>query len=173
MYPQNREIVLFGTDEKLLKSFVPEMKIRMNKGKAFDVDKVSSSADVYGLLKKIYGRNPHQENFIVLLFNRANKLIGFYKHTIGSSYATIADISMLVGLATKAIAHGVIISHNHPSGSLIPSDADRELTKGLRNALATVKINLLDHIIFTTEKYYSFADEGQLNGINDTTMINL
>lgn len=171
MYPQQREIVLFGVDDRPLKAFVPEIKIRMNKGKAFDLKKVTSSKDGYDILKRIYGRSPIQENFIVLLLNRANKVTGFYKHTIGSSYATIADIPMIVGLATKAIAHGVIISHNHPSGTLAPSDPDRELTRSLKQALETVKINLLDHIIYTNEGYYSFADQGILNGINNTTMI--
>lgn len=171
MYPEKKEIVLFGVDPKPLKPFVPEIKIRMNKGKAFDIYKVTSSRDVYQALKRIFGRNPIQENFVMLLFNRANKLIGYYKHTIGSTSATIVDIPMVIGLATKALAHGVIISHNHPSGSLSPSEPDKELTSNISQALKTVKINLLDHIIYTAEGYYSFADEGTLNGFNDTTMI--
>ena len=171
MYQEKKEIVLFGIDPKPLKPFVPEIKIRMNKGKAFDVNKVTSSKDVYEILKRIYGRNPIQENFIMLLFNRANKLTGYYRHTIGSSSATIVDIPMIVGLATKALAQGVAVSHNHPSGTLSPSDPDKELTRNLTQALKTVKINLLDHIIYTAEGYYSFADEGTLNGLNDTPMI--
>lgn len=171
MYQEKKEIVLFGIDDKPLKSFVPEIKIRMNKGKAFDVKKVTSSRDVYEILKRIYGRNPIQENFIMLLFNRANNLIGYYRHTIGSSSATIVDIPMIVGLATKALAQGVVVSHNHPSGSLSPSDPDKELTRNLVQALKTVKINLLDHVIYTPVGYYSFGDEGVLNGLNDIVMI--
>jgi hypothetical protein len=171
MYQEKKEIVLFGVDPKPLKPFVPEIKIRMNKGKAFDVNKVTSSKEVYEILKRIYERSPIQENFVMLLFNRANKLIGYYRHTIGSSSATIVDIPMIVGLATKALAQGVVVSHNHPSGTLSPSDPDKELTRNLTQALKTVKINLLDHIIYTTEGYYSFADEGTLNGLNDTVMI--
>ena len=173
MYQEKKEIVLFGVDDEPLKAFVPEIKIRMNKGKAFDVKKVTSSKDIYAILKRIYGRNTIQENFIMLLLNRANKLIGYYRHTIGSSSATIVDIPMIIGLATKALAQGVVISHNHPSGSLFPSEPDKELTKSLSQALKTVKIVLLDHVIFTTEGYYSFADEGTLNGLNDTTMITI
>jgi DNA repair protein RadC len=122
----------------------------MNKGKAFDVNKVTSSSDIYAILKRIYGRNTIQENFIMLLLNRANKLVGYYRHTIGSSSATIVDIPMIVGLATKALAQGVVISHNHPSGTLSPSEPDKELTKNLTQAFKTVKIVLLDHVIFTT-----------------------
>ena len=171
MYQEKKEIVLFGVDDKPLKQFIPEMKIRMNKGKSFDVKKIASSNDTYEILKRIYGRNYIQENFIVLLLNRANKLIGYYRHTIGSSWSTIADIPMIIGLATKAIAQSVIISHNHPSGSLSPSEPDVNLTQNISKALNTVSIKLLDHVIFTNNGYYSFADEGALNGINDNTMI--
>ncbi len=145
----------------------------MNKGKAFDVNKITSSRDAYEILKRIYGRNPIQENFIMLLFNRANKLIGYYRHTIGTSSATMVDIPMIIGLATKALAQGIVISHNHPSATLAPSDPDRELTRNIIQALKTVKINLLDHIIYTNDGYYSFADEGTLNGLKNTTMITL
>lgn len=171
MYQEKNEIVLFGIDPKPLKPFVPELKIRMNKGKAFDVDKVTSSRDVYEILKRIYGRNSIQEHFVMLLFNRANKMIGYYKHTIGTSSSTMVDIPMVIGLATKALAQGIVISHNHPSGTLAPSEPDKELTRNIAQALKTAKINLLDHVIFTNEGYYSFADEGALNGLNKTTMI--
>jgi DNA repair protein RadC len=173
MYPEKQEIVLFGTDKAQLKPFVPEMKIRMNKGRAFNVNKISSSRDTYEILKRIYGRNLIQENFIVLLLNRANKLIGYYRHTLGTSYSTSADIPMIIGLATKAIAQSIIVSHNHPSGSLIPSESDVNLTHGIKKALDTVSIKLLDHVIFTNDDYYSFADEGVLNGLNGTTMITI
>ena len=168
MYQEGKEIVLFGVDPKPLKPFVPEFKIRMNKGKVFDMEKITSSRDVYGILKRIYGRNPIQENFVMLLFNRANKLIGYYKHTIGSTSATIVDIPMLIGIVTKALAQGIVISHNHPSGTLTPSEPDKELTRNITQALRTVKINLLDHLIYTNDGYYSFADEGTLNGLNNT-----
>lgn len=171
MYQEKKEIVLFGIDPKPLKPFVPEIKIRMNKGKVFDVNKVTTSREVYEILKRIFGCNPIQENFVMLLFNRANKLKGYYKHTIGSTSATIVDIPMLIGLATKALAQGIVISHNHPSGTLAPSDPDREMTRNISQALKTVKINLLDHLIYTEDGYYSFADEGTLNGINNIAMI--
>jgi len=173
MYSQKKEIVLFGIDKSLLKPFVPEIKIRMNKGKAFEVEKLTSIQDAYQLLKRIYGRNPIQEHFIVLLLSRTNKLTGYYRHTIGTTSATIADISMIVGLATKALAHGVIISHNHPSGAKVPSEPDKALTQDISQALKTVKITLLDHIIYTTDGYFSFADSGVLNGINTMNMISV
>lgn len=174
MYPQKQEVVLFGTDTdvKELKEYIPEIKVRMNKGKTFDVDTVKSSQNVYDMLKRVYGKNLFQEHFVVLLFNRANKLIGFYKHTIGSSNATLADIPMIIGIVTKSLAQSVIISHNHPSGNTQPSEADKALTKKAKIALDSVGIALLDHMIYTENGYFSFADDGILNGIQNTkTMI--
>jgi hypothetical protein len=174
MYPQKQEVVLFGTDTNVqeLKEYIPEIKVRMNKGKTFDVDTVKTSQNVYDMLKRVYCKNLFQEHFVVLLFNRANKLIGFYKHTIGSSNATLADIPMIIGIVTKSLAQSVIISHNHPSGSKTPSDADKQLTKKVKTALDSVGITMLDHMIYTENGYFSFADDGMLNGIlNTQTMI--
>ena len=174
MYPQKQEVVLFGTDTEVqeLKAYIPEIKVRMNKGKTFDVDTVKSSQNVYDMLKRVYGKNLFQEHFVVLLFNRANKLIGFYKHTIGSSNATLADIPMIIGIVTKSLAQSVIISHNHPSGNTNPSEADKALTKKAKTAFDSVGIAMLDHVIYTENGYFSFADDGILNGIQNTkTMI--
>ena len=174
MYPQKQEVVLFGTttDVNELKAYIPEIKVRMNKGKTFDVDTVKSSQNVYDMLNRVYGKNLFQEHFVVLLFNRANKLIGFYKHTIGSSNATLADIPMIIGIVTKSLAQSVIISHNHPSGNTQPSEADKALTKKAKIAFDSVGISLLDHVIYTENGYFSFGDDGILNGIQNTkTMI--
>jgi len=174
MYPQKQEVVLFGTtsDVNELKEYVPEIKVRMNKGKTFDVNTVNTSQNVYDILKRVYGKNLIQEHFVVLLFNRANKLIGFYKHTIGSSNATLADIPMIIGIATKSLAQSVVLSHNHPSGNANPSEADKALTKKAKIAFDSVGIAILDHVIYTENGYFSFADDGILNGIQNTkTMI--
>jgi hypothetical protein len=174
MYPQKQEVVLFGTDTNVqeLKEYIPEIKVRMNKGKTFDVDTVKTSQNVYDMLKRVYGKNLFQEHFVVLLFNRANKLIGFYKHTIGSSNATLADIPMIIGIVTKSLAQSVVLSHNHPSGNANPSEADKALTKKAKIAFDSVGIAILDHVIYTENGYFSFADDGILNGIQNTkTMI--
>jgi len=174
MYPQKQEVVLFGTDTNVqeLKEYIPEIKVRMNKGKTFDVDTVKTSQNVYDMLKRVYGKNLFQEHFVVLLFNRANKLIGFYKHTIGSSNATLADIPMIIGIVTKSLAQSVVLSHNHPSGNANPSEADKALTKKAKIAFDSVGISILDHVIYTENGYFSFADDGILNGIQNTkTMI--
>jgi len=174
MYPQKQEVVLFGTDTNVqeLKEYIPEIKVRMNKGKTFDVDTIKTSQNVYEMLKRVYGKNLIQEHFVVLLFNRANKLIGFYKHTIGSSNATLADIPMIIGIVTKSLAQSVVLSHNHPSGNVNPSEADKALTKKAKIAFDSVGIAMLDHVIYTENGYFSFADDGILNGIQNTkTMI--
>jgi hypothetical protein len=174
MYPQKQEVVLFGTDTNVqeLKEYIPEIKVRMNKGKTFEVDTVKTSQNVYDMLKRVYGKNLFQEHFVVLLFNRANKLIGFYKHTIGSSNATLADIPMIIGIVTKSLAQSVVLSHNHLSGNANPSEADKALTKKAKIAFDSVGIAILDHVIYTENGYFSFADDGILNGIQNTkTMI--
>lgn len=171
MYKQKKEVVLFGINPNLepLKEFVPEIKVRMNKGKKFDIDTIHSGSDAYDILKRIYPKGIVQEHFVVLLFNRANKLIGYYRHTIGSTNATLADIPMLVAIATKSLAQSVVISHNHPSGNTNPSDADKNLTMRAKIALNSVGITMLDHIIYSEESYFSFADDGFLNGLQNTT----
>jgi DNA repair protein RadC len=70
------------------------------------------------------------------------------------------DIQMISGMAVKSLAKGVIIAHNHPSGSINPSDADNKITKQLKQALDLFKIKLLDSIILTEKSYFSFANEG-------------
>ena len=171
MYKQKKEVVLFGINPNLepLKEFVPEIKVRMNKGKKFDVKATNDGNDSYEILKRIYPRGIVQEHFVLLLLNPTNKLIGYYKHTIGSTIATLADIPMLVAIATKSLAQSVIVSHNHPSGNTEPSDADKNMTLRMKIAFHSVGIRMLDHIIYSEESYFSFADDGFLKGLPNTT----
>lgn len=171
MYKEQQEMVLYGVNPNLepLKEYVPELKIRMNKGKKFDVEKITSGNDAYEVLKRIFPRGIVQEHFVVMLLNRANKLIGFYRHTIGSTTSTMVDIPLIVNIVLKSLAKAVVISHNHPSGNTYPSDADVQMTKKLHEALDFVGVYLADHIIYSEESYYSFTDNGILNGLPNTT----
>ncbi len=80
----------------------------------------------------------------------------------GGISGTVADPKLIFVAALKAGASGMIVSHNHPSGNLTPSQADMELTRKLKEGGKLLEIQLLDHIIMTSESYYSFADEGLL-----------
>jgi hypothetical protein len=102
-----------------------------------------------------------QEHFIALFVNNAHRLIGYYYHSKGSLNSTQIDVQLLTATALRILAKGVIVAHNHPSGSLRPSEADRKVTARMREALRSFDITLLDHLIITATDYYSFADEGE------------
>ena len=98
----------------------------------------------------------------MLLLNRANKVLGYVLLSLGGTAGTVVDPKVIFQAALKTNAHGIILCHNHPSGNLTPSSQDISLTKQLRDAGKFLEIALLDHLILTTEGYYSFADEGQV-----------
>jgi len=127
--------------------------------------KVTCSKDAYLNLMKFYDKNTIalQEQFIVLYLNRANLVLGGHKVFTGGLTGTVADIRLILGIALKACACSIIISHNHPSGNLKPSGADQELTNKLKEAGKLMDITLMDHIILSPGgSFYSFADEGEL-----------
>ena len=102
------------------------------------------------------------KQFKVMLLNKAQRVLGIYEMSTGGVAGTIADIRLVFIAALKANACGVILSHNHPSGNLIPSRADEELTRKMKQAGMLIEIPVLDHIIMTSESYFSFADQGLL-----------
>ena len=103
-----------------------------------------------------------QEQFVVLYLNRANKVIGSYQLSKGGITGTIADVRLILSVALKTLATGLILAHNHPSGNLKPSEADKQITSKIRQAAKLLDIELLDHIILSSDGYYSFTDEGIL-----------
>ena len=103
-----------------------------------------------------------QEVFAVLFLNQANRIIHFETVSSGGLTGTVADPRVILKKALDEQAVSIILCHNHPSGSLQPSQADRELTHKIREAARFFDIKLLDHIIVSTEGYLSFADEGLL-----------
>jgi DNA repair protein RadC len=102
------------------------------------------------------------EQFKVMLMNRANKVLGIFEASTGGVSGTVADPKLIFAAAIKGVASGIIIAHNHPSGNLQPSQADVDLTRKIKEGGRLLEIQLLDHIILTSEGYYSFADEGLL-----------
>ena len=126
--------------------------------------KISSVKDCYNLLKELWNENTieMQEEFKVMLLNRGNKVIGIYEASAGGLTGTVADPRLILAAAIKSLSVSIILSHNHPSGNLKPSRADEELTQKIKVAAAYHDIRVIDHIIITSEGYYSFADEGLL-----------
>jgi DNA repair protein RadC len=126
--------------------------------------KISCSRDVESILRKNWDHDKLEfvEQFKIILVNRANKVLGIFDVSQGGISGTVADPKVIFGCALKAASSGVILAHNHPSGKLLPSQADIELTNKLKHGGRLLEIQVLDHIIITAEGYYSFADEGLL-----------
>ena len=134
------------------------------KVKASERPKISSVKDCYQLLKELWNENTieMQEEFKVLLLNRGNKVIGVYEASAGGITGTVADPRLILAAAIKSLAVCIILSHNHPSGNLKPSQADQELTQKIKVASGYHDIKVMDHLIISSEGYYSFAEEGLL-----------
>jgi len=138
--------------------------IYKSKVKASERPKITSSKDAAELLMGLWNENKIDfvEQFKVLLLNRANRVLGIVDISSGGVTGTVADPKLIFVAALTANAVGIIISHNHPGSNLKPSRADEELTQKIKNAGKFLDISLLDHVIVTSEGYYSFADEGLL-----------
>jgi DNA repair protein RadC len=123
--------------------------------------KITSSGDAYELMKPEL-LDQRQEEFWIILLNRANYVIKKIRVSTGGISGTVADPKLIFKQAMDNLASGIILAHNHPSGQLTPSDADMKLTKKLKDTGNLVDIPVLDHIVFGNSGYLSFADEGLL-----------
>jgi len=123
--------------------------------------KIGSSKDAFGMISGDLMDLPHEE-FWVLLLNRANRIIKKKRISEGGVSGTIADPKIIFKMALEELASGIIVAHNHPSGNMIASQSDIDLTKKLQEAGKFLEIQLLDHLIICGQKYFSFADEGIL-----------
>jgi DNA repair protein RadC len=143
--------------------FINELAVAYTR-KEVSANPIKNSAAVYELLKEIYHNTQSElelkEYFFMLLLNRANKVIGYYKLSEGGISGTIVDIRLAFATALKGLASGIILAHNHPSGNLCPSEEDKRVTKKFVEAGKLLDIAVLDHLIVTTDSYFSFADEG-------------
>lgn len=124
-------------------------------------EKITSSVDVFELMKPELSDLPHEE-FWLLLLSRANKVIKKQPISQGGVSGTVADPKLIFGHALSHLASGIILVHNHPSGNIKPSEADKRLTRQLSDAGKLLEISVLDHVIFTDSDYFSFADESLL-----------
>lgn len=123
--------------------------------------KITSSSIAYQILMKRLSDLPHEE-FWVLLLNRANQVIREEYISKGGISGTVVDVRIICRSAIENNASGVVIAHNHPSGQVLPSEQDKNVTRKLKDALKLFDIALLDHLIIGDQRYYSFSDEGLL-----------
>ena len=119
--------------------------------------KIKSSHDAYKVLKPTF--NFEHEEFWVLFLDNSNKVINRHQISKGGITSTVVDSRLIFKKALLTGAVAIIISHNHPSGSLKPSENDKKLTLRIKKASEIMDIKLLDHIIVTEKSYISFADE--------------
>ena len=142
-----------------------QAKLIMPDKRGHSMLKIGSSQDVVGILRQIPLLNESmliREVFITLCLNRYNMVIGAFTVSIGGRTGTVVDASLVAFVAVNSLATGIILCHNHPSGSLEPSQADLSLTQKIKDGTKLLDIQLLDHIIITEASYFSFADEGKL-----------
>ena len=124
---------------------------------------INSSQDAYEVIKPLYKEDilQYKEIFMVLYLNKANKVLGYHEHSIGSDTGTVVSVKQVIGIALKVNSSSIILVHNHPSGNTKPSPQDIELTKRIKDAAGLFEIKLLDHLIIG-DGYYSMADDGVL-----------
>jgi DNA repair protein RadC len=131
--------------------------------KASDRIKITCAADAFRILYEHWDKDTieHIEEFKILLLNRANMVLGIASISRGGIAGTVIDTRIIFQYALKANASQIVLAHNHPSGSLKPSDADIAVTKKVHEAGKIFDIRLLDHLIISPDdRYYSLADEG-------------
>jgi len=125
--------------------------------------KISTSETAYNLLKPFYEEYmDFKECSYIVMLNRNNKVLGVTKISEGGVSGTVVDLKLIFQAALLGGASGLILSHNHPSGNLKPSDPDIKLTKRAIEVGKLIEMPVLDHIILTSEGYYSLADNGDI-----------
>jgi DNA repair protein RadC len=123
--------------------------------------KLSSSREVFHLMKPIM-EDLQIEQFWVLYLNNASSIIDKQRISEGGMTATIVDVRLIFKHALRANATAIILCHNHPSGSLVPSKADQNITDKIVKAARYMDVQVLDHLIITEQSYFSFADEARI-----------
>ncbi|TBV25393.1 hypothetical protein DMZ43_10610 [Meridianimaribacter sp. CL38] len=138
-----------------------ELGRRRRGEEALERKKITSSISVFELMQPVIGELPHEEFWIVYL-NNSNKVIQKQQLSKGGITGTLVDVRLVMKNALELGATGLILAHNHPSGTLKPSEADKQLTQKMKYAGESLDIKVLDHLIITEKAYFSFADENIL-----------
>ena len=135
-----------------------ELGRRRRSENALEKKKITSSASVFELMQPVIGDLPHEE-FWIIYVNNSNKVIQKNQLSKGGITGTLVDVRLVLKTALEVGATGLILAHNHPSGTLLPSEADKNITQKLKVAALSLDIKVLDHLIIAEKAYFSFADE--------------
>lgn len=147
---------------KEYKTTVKRFELKSN-STDFKKVKIGSSLDAATFCRNFYRDDIEVfESFFLLMLNNANNTIGYVKISQGGIVGTVVDVRILAKYAIESLATAVILCHNHPSGNLNPSEADKHITGKVKQALSLFDIKTLDHIILSPNEneYFSFGDEG-------------
>jgi DNA repair protein RadC len=138
-----------------------ELGRRRRLEEGLQLEKINSSRSVYDIMQPVLGELPHEE-FWILYLNNSNKIIQKNQLSKGGITGTLVDVRLVLKNALEVGATALILCHNHPSGTLKPSQADKDITQKLKNAAESLDIKVLDHLIVTEKAYFSFADKESL-----------
>lgn len=130
--------------------------------KAKDRMKVTGSKDAADAFRIFWPAYEHIEFSYLLMLNRQNQILGYHQLSKGGMTGAVVDVRVIFQVALKSSSTSIILAHNHPSGNLDVSNADRKITNQIKQAGIILDIPLLDHLIMTTDSYLSMADEGFL-----------
>ncbi|NJY63139.1 DNA repair protein RadC [Salinimicrobium sp. CDJ15-81-2] len=158
---QLMEVKSIGEARALTIVAAMELGRRRRSSEALEKKKITSSSSVFELMQPKIGELPHEE-FWILYLNNSNKVIQELPLSKGGITGTLVDIRIAYKQALQLGATATILVHNHPSGNLNPSAADKQLTNKFKIAGESLDIKVLDHVIVTEKSYFSFADEGLL-----------
>lgn len=126
----------------------------------FPIQEISTSESASDFIRKFYTDDIEIfESAFLLMLNSSNKTIGYAKISQGGITGTVIDVRLVAKFAIDSLATGVILAHNHPSGKLRPSNSDKIITEKIKNGLAILDITLLDHLIITKDRLFSFSNE--------------
>ena len=130
---------------------------------SFPATRLCSSLDTTNLARQFYSSDIDiYESFYIITLNRNNVTTGVVKIGQGGCTETSVDIKLISHYAIQSLAQGVILFHNHPSGNILPSKQDLKITEKIKNCLKVFDINLLDHVIVSSDEYHSMADNGEI-----------
>jgi DNA repair protein RadC len=138
-----------------------ELGRRRRLEEALELPKITSSSEVFNIMQPIIGELHHEEFWIIYL-NNSNKVLFKEQSSKGGLTGTLVDVRLVFKKGIELFSTAIILCHNHPSGKLQPSSADKSITTKLKLAGETLDIKVLDHLIITENAYFSFADENIL-----------
>ena len=150
----NSDLSLFQVSE-ITVSYHPKFK-------AYERPKINSPKDAYEILFNNWNLDKIEmvEQAYILLLNHGHHVIGMSEISCGGVAGTVMDPKVIFGIALKVNASFLVLAHNHPSGDIRPSEADKQITHKMVEVGKLLSLNVLDHLIVTRHRYFSFGDEG-------------